>query len=370
MLPVFSIEWVAFELAKWIGMRLTERALKRLVRGLKDVPKVDEDIFALDRKIRDEASEEIDLAERNVLSAMNFASRNGNEQLLESLGYLKDGLEKFRDDSLDFAKGLVNKKAVQPAGLIYVDYILLSGCFAINESARDLIDVIQQKEQEDLSTSLKEIRKNIRDMERIAHVRSTALSISDRNFLRILESQHPNVYETIRTFAAFAYRFSAKKKGFFRKKDYDDICGRAIYIAKVLEEKNGPVVELRNFYSEFSRLNPDIDISIDDLEKATQILTDKGLLGGLEISEEGLKNVILRYDYKGLWNVIREVVKTRTRGVTLEGLMTAADLPKFYVTKLLEQMEDEGTTRKAIDYDGTARWFFPGLKAEREAEMA
>lgn len=366
MLPVFSIEWVIFELGKWIGMRLTEKAAKRLILGLRNVPKVDEDIFTLDRKIRDEASDEICLAERSISSAMNLASRSGSEQLLESLGYLKTSLGKFRDDFIVFTRDLTSKEAGQPEGLIYVDYILLSGCFAINEKARDLIDAIQQKEHEKSSSSIDEINKHIRDLERIGHVRSTALSISDRNFLRALESQHPNIYETIRTFAAFAYRSSAKKKGLFKKKDYDDICGRAIYIAKVLEERRGPVVELRDFYSEFAKLNPDIDISFDDLEKATGILVNNGLMGGLESSEEGLKNIILRYDYRGLLDSVHDSVKREDQGLTLEQLMISTGLPRFYIVGLLGRMERDGAARKIIEYDGTVRWFFPGLIAEKE----
>jgi len=368
MLPAFSVEWIVYELGRWLAFRLTERAVKRLISSLRNVPKVDEDIFALDRKIRDEASEEISLAGRNISSAMNFALRSEDEQLLESLGYLKASLKKFRENFIVFTKDLINKEGVQPVGLIYLDYILLSGCFAINETARDLIDVIQEEEYDNLSSDLKEIKRYIRDLERIAHVRSTALSISDRNFLRTLESRHPDVYETIRAFAAFAYHSSGKRRGLFKRKNYDEICGRAIYVAKVLEEKQGPVVELRDFYSEFVKLNPDIDISVDELEKATRILIDKGFMGGLETSEEGLKNVILRYDYKGLLDVIDNYVKAEDQGVTLEQLMIATDLPTSYIARLLGQMEEDGTARKVTELDGTVRWFFPGLKAQREAE--
>jgi len=368
VLPAFSVEWIVYELGKWLTFRLTERAVKRLISSLRNVPRVDEDIFTLDRKIRDKASEEISVAVNSISSTMKLASRSEHEQMLESLGYLKASLKKFRENFIVFTNNLVDEEGIKPEGLLYLDYILLSGCFAINETARDLIDVIQEKEYDNLSSDMDEIKRYIRDLERIAHIRSTALSVSNGNFLRILEFQHPNVYETIRAFAAFAYRSSGKRKGLFRRKNYDEICGRVIYVAKVLEEEKGPVVEFSDFYSDFVKLNPDIEISVDDLEKATRILIDKGFMGGLETSEEGLNHVILRYDYAGLLNVIDNNVKMKDQGVTLEQLMIAKDLPKCYIARLLGQMEKDGTARKVTEFDGTVRWFFPGLKAQGQAE--
>jgi uncharacterized protein YbgA (DUF1722 family) len=363
MLPAFTIEWIIYELSKWVGFRLAERGIKRLVAGLRNIPKIDEDILTLDRRIRSEVSEEIISAERSISSVMVYASRFGDKQLLESLGYLKSRLERFREDFIDFAKDVVEKKE-KAKGLIYLDYILLSGSFAISETAKDLVDLLQERDKVKLESGLDEIRAYVRDLERLAHIRGMALGTSDRKFLRILESRYPNVYEVMRSFAAFAYSSSAKKS-LFGRKSYDEICGRAIYVAKVLEERYGPVVRLSDFCNEFLKLNPDLDISSDDLKKSIEILAGKEFIGGIE-SEGNLKYVILVYDYAGLLRVVRKLIKDEDEGLTLEGLIAETGLPRVYLLKLLERMEEDGTSRKAINYDGTVCWYFPGLLTKEE----
>jgi len=367
MLPSFTIEWIIYELSKWVGFRLAERGVKRLIASLRDMPKMDEDILSLDRRIRGEASEEIVSAERNISSAMVYASRSGDKRLLEFLGYLKSRLERFREDFIEFAKDIIDKKE-NAEGLLYLDYILLSGCFAINETARDLADLLQERDKAKLESSLDEIKAYVRDLERLAHIRVMALGTSDRKFLRILESRYPNIYEVTRSFAAFAYSSSAKKKGLLRRKSYNEICGRAIYVAKILEERYGPVVRLSDFYNEFLKLNPDLDMSIDDLKKSIEILARKEFIGGIE-TEEDLKYVILIYDYAGLLNVVRKLIKDENEGLTLERLMAETSLPRIYLLKLLERMEEDGISRKAINHDGTVYWYFPGILTKEQAEM-
>jgi hypothetical protein len=240
---------------------------------------------------------------------------------------------------------------------------VLSGCFAINEVARDLVDVVQQKECDAISSNLNQIGKYVRDLQRIAHVRSIALSVPDGNFLRVLGSKYPNLYEVIRTFAAFCYHTRSRKRGLFRRKNYyNEVCGRAIYTVKVLEGKHGLVIGLKEFYSEFVKLNPDIDISLEDIEKAVEILVTKGFIGGVEASEDGVKNIVLKYDYKVFLDSVRSFMSTDAQGFTLEQLITITDQPKFYVVRLLDLMEKDGIARKAIEPDGTVIWYFPGLK--------
>jgi len=68
-------------------------------------------------------------------------------------------------------------------------------------------------------------------------------------------------------------------------------------------------------------------------------------------------------------NVVRKLIKDENEGLTLERLMAETSLPRIYLLKLLERMEEDGISRKAINHDGTVYWYFPGILTKEQAEM-
>jgi hypothetical protein len=365
MFPLFSFEWFAYEIGKFVGFRLTERVVKKFYSLLKGgVPKTREEIFTFDRNVRYEAAEEVSASKQNILLGMSFASNLNNEELFNSLAVLRKKLDKIAS-SIESAQDIMTDKESSAKGLIYLDFILLSNCFALNEQTRDLLDKIYVKDYEATISISRKIDEHIRKLDRLLHMRATALNVPDKQFLRFLETEDTDVYEAIRSLAILAY-LSEEKKGFFKKGEYyKSLISRSLYAAKVLEDKIGPEIDFKTFFIEFRKMYPDIEVSPKDLEKALNTLAEDELILNIEYSDKQPKVIWTKLDYRKVLEMAKNK-EVQNNGLTLEELIHRTGWSTKYATRLLEFLEEKGLARKGLEPDGTARWFFPGIKSNHK----
>lgn len=360
MLPLFSFEWVIYELGKWLGIRLTEKAVNRLVFSLKSAPKTTDQFFQFDRNIRNDASGEITISIRNILSTMNIASRCNELEICDDLAMIKNKLENLKRE-IENSKDLLLEKNLHLKGLLQIDHILLVGCFVVNEKARDLIDKMHEKNAIEVKEILEKINEQIRKLYSLLHVRSVTLSNPDPHFVRILEVDFNDVYQALRSLAVLAYS-TEEEKGFFRRSTiHSKLCSRLLYVAITLEESLGPEIDFKIFFLEFKKMNPDIQVSPRDLEKVIKIIAKDGNLVGIENSEDSPKRVWTKLDFQKVFSLAKEVTINNT-GLTQEELVYRTGWSEEYSTRVLDSLLNKGSARKAIDPDGTVRFFFPGLE--------
>jgi len=363
MFPLFSFEWFAYEIGKFVGLRLTERVVKKFYSLLKGgVPKTREEIFTFDRNVRYEAAGEIGASKQNILSGMNFASSLDNEELFNSLAVLRKKLDKIAS-SIESAQDIKTDKEFSTKGLIYLDFILLSSCFALNEQTRNLLDKIYINDHEATISMSRKIDEHVRKLDRLLHIRATALNVPDKQFLRFLETEDNDVYEAVRSLAILAYS-SEEKRGFFKKGEYyKSLVSRSLYAAKVLEDKIGPEIDFKTFFIEFRKMYPDIEVSPKDLEKALKMLAEDEWILNIEYSDKEPKMVWTKLDYRKVLELAKNK-EVQTNGLTLEELMHRTGWSTQYASRILTSLEERGIARKGLEFDGSVKWFFPGLKPE------
>jgi len=348
------IRFVSFRL----GFMLSERAAKRLYSCIKGIPKTDKELFDYDRKIRRYALEEINKCRDNVLRGIKSAGFSNDEKLLNYLCLLKEDIEGIRDlieSSQDIEKGASAK------GLIYLDLFLLTGCFALNEQTQSLLDGMRFNEVDEAQSILGTIRDNARKINRVLHVRHIALSITEKRFLVFLKGEYNDVYESIRDMAIIAYSSSEEKKGFLslfkREKRCESLAGRVLGAIETLEARIGPEIRANQLYDEFKKLNPDIEVSPKDMDKALNILAKAGWI---MYSNEPPRRVWTKIDKDRVLELAKDK-HIQEKGLTLGELMNKTGWSEDYASCVLNYLEERGVARKAIDSDGTSRWFFPGL---------
>ncbi|MEM5868044.1 MAG: hypothetical protein QXG39_09030, partial [Candidatus Aenigmatarchaeota archaeon] len=323
----------------------------------KGVPKTHEDFLFFDRKVRYEAMAEISSCNQNVLSAMNIALSIGNEELFNSFRIVRKKLEKI-GGLLEAAHELVTEKKSSARGLVFLDFILLSGCFALSEETRDLLEKTFENDVAKIHEITEKIDRHVRKIERLIHIRNTALNIPDKQFLRFLEAEENDVYETFRSLAILAYS-EDEKRSFLRKGEhYKSLVSRSLYAAKILEEKFGPEIDFKTFYIEFRKMNPDIDVPPDELEKALRKLVDDQWLLNIIYSAEGSKTVWTKLDYGKILRLVKDN-KNYENGVTLMELTHITGWSAEYVNSVLQGLEERGIARKGVEPDGTVKWYFP-----------
>ncbi|MEM2614988.1 MAG: hypothetical protein QXO15_12315, partial [Nitrososphaerota archaeon] len=131
---------------------------------------------------------------------MNIALSIGNEELFNSFRIVRKKLEKI-GGLLEAAHELVTEKKSSARGLVFLDFILLSGCFALSEETRDLLEKTFENDVVKIHEITEKIDRHVRKIERLIHIRNTALNIPDKQFLRFLEAEENDVYETFRSLA-------------------------------------------------------------------------------------------------------------------------------------------------------------------------
>ncbi|MCW4018764.1 MAG: hypothetical protein NWF00_08845 [Candidatus Bathyarchaeota archaeon] len=356
-------DWLIFDLAKSATINASEKVLEkvrgRLYGSLSILPQTADEFASFDRTVREEILEELSRVQRELSFTSNSALKLSDSHFRGELEETRVIVERLCR-SINSSEVIEPKKDVAINGLACLDLIILSDCFIMLETVRaELLDLGGGAQANVLA--LKTIKKAAQNVENVQHVKSLAITVGERQFLQILQARAPEVYEQVKGIASFAFYNAKTKKGLFKKAFLQEVSERAINVVKALEVQQKPLVSLKDFCLEFQKLNPDVNINHEDIEKALGTLAEHGLIHSVQVFNDGSKTAILKLDCKSVLDLVQADVSVQNNGLTVEQLMQKTGWSKDYGNLVLTSLETEDITRKVLTPDNTARYYFPGL---------
>ncbi|MCW4006382.1 MAG: hypothetical protein NWF04_07300 [Candidatus Bathyarchaeota archaeon] len=360
----FPLDGRLFDLAKSAAFRASEKVLDaartRLVVSLNNLPRNAAEMASFDRRVKEEAAEELSRLQRELSLASHTALNLNDPAFLAELETTRAAVERLCR-SLNSSLPVEPKKNAAVNGVAYLDLMLLSDCFIMLESAREELSTLTPATKPQALTCLENIRAAAKNVETIQLVKSLSATVDEREFLQILQTRAPQIYNQVKDLAAFAFPEADAKKGIFKKAFTEQVSERAIKLIKIYEEKQCPFVSLNDFYSDFKKQNLDVNASYLDVERALGLLVEHGLIYSVALFADGKKTVILKLDYQTVLDLVNTDAHLKTCGLTLEQLMQQTSWPKDYSTLVLEKLENQDVARKVLSKDNTARYYFPSM---------
>ena len=362
---MFPLDILIYDLAKSATLNLSASVMKkawhRIHGSLNGLPHSIDELVLFDRTVKEEIVEELGILQKEILYAANLSLRLDDKVLCDKLEITRSKIEKLCRYVNSFEL-IQKKKGIEVNGLAYLDLIMLSDCVMMLEAAREDLRDLDANNRPKIITCLEGIKSAAKNVEDILLVRSVAATVGERQLLTILQTRAPAVYDQLKDVASFAFSSEEVKKGPFGGKSYLRKIGeRSLRVAKTWDETHGPVVSLGSFFLEFQKMNTDITVNHEDIEKSLSILINRGLIFGVEFFEDGNKTVIIRLDCKRVMKLVQADGSFQTRGLSIEELVQKTDWPKDYAVLVLNSMESEDTARKVVEVDSTVSYYFPNL---------
>ena len=362
---VFPLDWLIFDLAKSASIRVSASVMKkawhRIHGSLNELPHSIDELVLFDRKVKEEIIDELGMVQKEILFATNLALKLDDNALSDKLERTRSVVEKLCR-LVNCSEIIQKKKDIEVNGIAYLDLIMLSDCVMMLEAAREDLRNLDADKRSQTIDCLEGIRSAVKNVEDILLVRSVATTVGERQLMSILQARAPVVYDQLKDIATFAFSSEEVKKGVIGGKSYIKKIGeRSLRVAKTIDETLGPMVSLATFCLEFQKMNPDITVKHEDIEKSLSLLAKRGLIHGVEFFKEGNKTVVLRLDYKRVMKLVQADGTVQKRGLTIEELMQKTDWSKDYAALVLNSLEHEDIARRVIGVDNTVRHYFPNL---------
>jgi hypothetical protein len=373
---ISTLAWFAQQLAQSTAISVSTTASTKAGSYLIGMPTNAKELETYDKATIVQAVSELSSLDQELSFAINLAFTARNKELLSSLHRSRQALARLRD-SVEFSQHFEIKKNTDPKGLAYIDSLLLTKCFAISEAAKDTFTAGSEYNSEDVVGFLKKLNEEFRNIDRVAHVRSLAVELPLNQLLRILETDNPDLYNAVKSVALFALAVDSEKKMPLRHGQYyKKIAVRTLLTVRTLEGQKGPYIGMKEFFSEYRNLNPDLtNMQFEDVEKSLDLLQKDGWISGVEREPDGNKIVIFRLDDRKALEIVDKDPSLQNGGVTAEELALRSGWSVDYSRRVLSNMEKAETARRVLRDDATTRWYFPSRfsgsqKSEAEAAKA
>ncbi|HUS78448.1 MAG TPA: hypothetical protein VM050_07295, partial [Patescibacteria group bacterium] len=247
-------------------------------------------------------------------------------------------------------------------GIKYVNLMILCEAFAVLEDTKGGADALERSEVAKCREIVDKVRERLRQLERILEVRSTAITVQNRQLLKILADTNPELFGSIKGLATVLFQADAMKPPiFFRGKYHEKLQGPILDLSDKLAIERGPIIGLSELSVEFGRSYPAIEYTQEDLEKAVEGLYERGLLDDIETAESGfkilkLKPMKLTPDYEQVIALVSTDRGMIEKGVTVEELMQKLGRNRELTMSILEELsEDE------VAWKHESKYYFPGL---------
>jgi len=241
----------------------------------------------------------------------------------------------------------------------YLNVMLLSYTQSILSKIKNINDTIENEAINNVDYS--EITHIIREVEQILEIRSLLLNIDNRNILKYLSDNNPELFVKIRSLAGIIHRMDEIKKGLLPRDYHEKIQGRLLFMLDDVIKNRGPIISFRELYSDFIREYPNIEINQPDLEKAIQELSVKGMIDNFTEVDEGFKIIKIKplrfsESYQNVITIVSNNQPFLENGVSKEELAVATS----YSITLSEQLLDE-LASDDIAWKHGVKYYFPGL---------
>ncbi len=356
---IASLAWLAEELTKSGAITVSTKAVGKLRELLTGIPANAREIESYDKTTINQAVSELSNLDQELSFAVSMALKLNDKDFLAKLDSSRQSLERLRD-SIEFSQHFEIKRNTDPRGLAYIDSLILTKCFAASEATKTAFTQGSEVNKQEIIAFLRKLDAEYRNIDRITHVRSLAVEMPLNQLLKVLEADNPSLYEAIKNVALFALTVEDEKRPLLRRNQYyKKIGARTLIVAHKLEE-NLPYVELKAFFVEFKKLNPDLtEVQFDDLDKSIELLQKDGLISQFERQPDGNKVVIFRLDDRKVLEVVDRDAVLQRNGVTAEELALRSGWSVDYSRRVLSNMEGVDTAKRVVGEDGLARWYFP-----------
>lgn len=241
----------------------------------------------------------------------------------------------------------------------YLNVMMLSYTQSILSTIKNINDAAEDKTLDEFDYS--EVTKIIRAVEQILEIKSLLLKIDNRNILKYLSDNNPELFIKLRSLAGIIHRMDEIKKGPLTRDYHEQIQGRLLYMLDDVINNRGPIVSFREIYSDFVKEYPNVVVTQPDLEKAIQELSMKGMIDNFTEVGDGFKIIKIKPlkfsdSYQNVITFVSSSQLFLENGISKEELSATMN----YSITISEQLLDE-LASDDIAWKHGVKYYFPGL---------
>ncbi|HUS79340.1 MAG TPA: hypothetical protein VM050_11860, partial [Patescibacteria group bacterium] len=192
-----TMAWLSQTLASKLGISLG----LELASQLSDIlffEQAEMSLSQYDRMVRDEAAGKLNEARKEGRLALQIADQR-NESRLKGQIFNLTNMMRRTQEKVRYSEGLPRPMGrIDTDGIKYVNLMILCEAFAVLEDTKGGADALEQSEVAKCREIVDKVRERLRQLERMLEVRSTAITVQNRQLLKILADTNPELFGSIK----------------------------------------------------------------------------------------------------------------------------------------------------------------------------
>jgi len=347
--------WISQSLTTKLGVSVGVEFASQLASFIQGE---DENLIVYEQQLKEQAISALTAAENEILDALYY--RELDPTIKRRIFLLSKRQLPALSNKISFSGTSDGLSEENKNNISYLNVMLLSYTQSILSKIKNINDALEDNTQNELDYS--EITHIIREVEQILEIKSLLLNIDNKNILKYLSDNNPELFVKIRSLAGIISRMEETKKSRITPHKYHEkIQGYLLYILDDIINDRGPIVSFRELYSDFIKAYPNVEINQPDLEKAVQELCVKGMIDNFTEVDEGFKIIKIKPlkfsdSYQNVIIFISNNQPFLENGISKEELAATMN----YTITLSEQLLDE-LASDDIAWKHGLKYYFPGL---------